>query len=57
MNTTLSCPQSACLMQKLAPGFESIAPANGFTKLATLKREAANHPARKSLGLLREAIL
>lgn len=42
-------------MHKLMPDFHIIAPAEWVTKLTNLEGEAANNPARKLIGLWREA--
>lgn len=42
-------------MHKLAPGFETITPADWVTRLENLEGKARVHPARKLIGLWREA--
>ena len=44
-----------CWMQKLAPGFETLAPADWVSRLENMEGRAASHPAQKLLGLWREA--
>lgn len=42
-------------MYKLAPGFETLNPADWVSRLESLEGESANHPAQKLLGLWRDA--